>query len=134
MGWAQWHAALIWLALVGDAAAHDWYKGKTDPVRNYQCCGNEDCHPIDSSAVRSTKDGYYVRLPRHWYMHYAQEAEWFIPKERVQSAPDERYHICERLMTSYRTIIPRLKFEAYHRYQWRCFFAPMSTGSIARTR
>lgn len=33
-------------------------------------------------------------------------------------------------MTFYRTIIPHLKFDAYHRFRCTCFFAPMVTGSI----
>lgn len=131
---SQRHVALIWLAFAGNADAHDWYTGKTDPLLQYDCCGNKDCHPIDSSDVRATKDGYYVKLPRPSYMNEPQEAEWFIPRERVQTAPDDRYHICERLVTFYRTIIPHQKFEAYHRFKLMCFFAPMATGSIALSR
>jgi hypothetical protein len=122
--------ALAWLVLPGgDADAHDWYTGKTDPVIHHDCCGNKDCRPIDSNDVRETKDGYFVRL-HPIYQNEPQEAEWFIPRERVQAAPDDRYHICERLMTFYRTIIPHMKFEAYQRYKWTCFFAPTGTGSI----
>lgn len=128
------HVAWVWLALVGDADAHDWYTGKADPVMRYDCCGDKDCHPIDPSDVRATKDGYYVRVPRPTYMNEPQEAEWFIPSERVQTAPDDRYHICERLMTFYRTITPHMKFEAYQRYRWTCFFVPMGTGSITTER
>ncbi|PAQ01475.1 hypothetical protein CIT25_15615 [Mesorhizobium mediterraneum] len=124
------HIALAWLVLPGDADAHDWYTGKTDPVLYYDCCGNKDCHPIDSNDVRMTKDGYFVRLPRPAYLNETQEAELFIPRERVQTSPDDRYHICERLMTFYRTIIPRLEFEAYRRFRWTCFFAPRGTSSI----
>lgn len=29
----------------------------------------------------------------------------------VRAAPDDRYHICERLMTVYRTITPHMRFE-----------------------
>lgn len=123
------HIALAWLMLPGDAEAHDWYTGKTDPVLQYDCCGNKDCHPIDSNDVRMTKDGYFVRL-HPAYLNEPQGAEWFIPRERVQTAPDDRYHICERLMTFSRTIIPRTKFAVYQRYRWTCFFAPQSTGSI----
>lgn len=123
------HSALAWLLLSGDADAHDWYTGKTDPVLHNDCCGNKDCRPIDSNDVRMTKDGYFVRL-HPIYLNERQEAEWFIPRERAQAAPDDRYHICERLMTFYRTVIPHMKFEAYQRYKWTCFFAPMGTGSI----
>ncbi|TIV75047.1 MAG: hypothetical protein E5V79_01965, partial [Mesorhizobium sp.] len=93
--------ALMWLVLASDANAHDWYTGKTDPVLHYDCCGNKDCHPIDSSNVRMTKEGYFVRMQRPTYLNEPQEAEWFIPRDRVQPAPDDRYHICERLMTLY---------------------------------
>jgi hypothetical protein len=42
-------------------------------------------------------------------MNEPQEPEWFIPRERAQASLDDRYHLCERLMTFYRTIIPRTK-------------------------
>ncbi len=131
---SQNHIALMWLALGGHADAHDWYTGRTDPVLHYNCCGNKDCHPINASDIRQTKDGYYVRSPRPAYMNEPQEPEWFIPRERVQEAADDRYHICERLMTFYRTVTPHMNFETYQRYRWTCFFAPMGTGSIARSR
>ncbi|WP_140871538.1 hypothetical protein [Mesorhizobium sp. B2-8-3] len=125
--------ALAWLALIGNAEAHDWYTGKTDPVLHYDCCGGNDCHPIDPSHVRMTKDGYFVRPPRPFYPNEPQEPEWFIPRERVQTSPDDQYHICERLMTFYRTLTPHMSFEAYHRFRWTCFFAPPGTGSIGRS-
>lgn len=125
--------ALMWLVLASDANAHDWYTGKTDPVLHYDCCGNKDCHPIDPDDVRATKDGYYVRLPRPAYMNDPQQEEWFVPRERVQAAPDDRYHVCERLVTFYRTIMPHMKFETYRRFRWTCFFAPRGTSSIAQT-
>ncbi|TIS49863.1 hypothetical protein [Mesorhizobium sp.] len=134
MAQMQWLIALISLVLASDANAHDWYTGKTDPVLHYDCCGNKDCHPIDSSNVRMTKDGYFVRMPRPTYLNEPQEAEWFIPRDRVQPAPDDRYHICERLMKFYRTITPHMKFEAYQRFRWTCFFAPPGTSSIAARR
>ncbi|RWA70944.1 hypothetical protein [Mesorhizobium sp.] len=130
----QTTTAVMWLVLAGEANAHDWYTGKTDPVLHYDCCGNKDCHPIDPSYVRMTKDGYFVSMPRPTYLNEPQEAEWFIPRERVQAAPDDRYHICERLMTFYRTITPHMKFEAYQRFRWTCFFAPPGTSSIAASR
>lgn len=117
------------IVLPGNADAHDWYTGTTDSVLHYDCCGNKDCHPIDSSNVRMAKEGYFVRL-HPAFLNESTEAEWFIPRERVQPSPDDRYHICERLMTFYRTIIPHMKFKAYQRYQWMCFFAPVGTGSI----
>lgn len=114
----------MWLAFTPDADAHDWYTGKTDPLLKYDCCGNKDCHPIDAKDVRVTKDGYYVKLPRPSYMNDPQEEEWFIPRERAQASQDDRYHLCERLMTFFRTIIPHMKFEAYHRLKLTCFFVP----------
>jgi hypothetical protein len=126
--------AIAWFVLAGDADAHDWYTGKKDPVIQYDCCGGKDCRPIDSRDVRETKDGYFVRLPRPSYLNEPQETEWFIPRERVQEAPDDRYHLCERLMTFYRTITPHMKFEVYHRFNWTCFFAPKGTSSIEHVR
>jgi len=67
-------------------------------------------------------------------MNEPQEPEWFIPRERAQASPDDRYHLCEHLMTFYRTIIPHMKFEAYQRYRWRCFFVPKGTSSIEKGR
>lgn len=124
MGQSQRHIALVWLILAGDAEAHDWYTGKTDPVLHYNCCGNKDCHPIDSSDVRATKDGYYIRLTRPTYMNEPQGREWFIPRERVQATPDDRYHICERLMTFDLSQIPA--------HPWRGRDAP--SGVAPRTR
>ena len=134
MGLPRRRIALACLVLSGNADAHDWYTGKKDPVMQSDCCGNKDCHPIDPSEVRETKDGYYVRVPRPAYMNEPQEPEWFIPRERTQASPDDRYHLCEHLMTFYRTIIPHMKFEAYQRYRWRCFFAPKGTSSFERGR
>ncbi|WP_189553306.1 hypothetical protein [Mesorhizobium sp. M8A.F.Ca.ET.021.01.1.1] len=122
--------ALALLVLAADADAHDIYTGKKDPVMQADCCGNKDCHPIDANQVRETKDGYYVRSSHPAYMNESQEPEWFIPRSRVQASPDDRYHLCEHLMTFFRTIIPHTKFEAYERYNWRCFFAPKGTSSI----
>ena len=120
--------ALAGLLFAGDADAHDWYTGKKDPVLQYDCCGNKDCYPIDSRAVRETKDGYYVRLPRPAYLNEPQEPEWFIPRERAQASLDDHYHLCERLMTFYRVIIPHTKFQAYYRFRWTCFFVPKGTS------
>lgn len=112
-----------WLALIGQAAAHGWYTEKTDPVLHYKCCGNEDCHPLDSGDVRSARDGgYFVRQSQPFYRNDPPTGEWYIPKDRVQAAPDDRYHICEPLVPAYR--VGKLK------RRWTCFFAPMSTSSI----
>ena len=124
--------ALAWLVLAGNADAHDIYTGKKDPVMQSDCCGNKDCHPIDANQVRETKDGYYVKLSRPAYMNEPQDLEWFIPRERVQASPDDRYRLCERLMPFYRTILPHMNFEAEQRYKWRCFFAPKGTSSIGK--
>lgn len=134
MGKLQNQVSLTWLALAGNADAHEWYTGKEDPVLHYDCCGNKDCHPLDPRDVRETKDGYYVRLHRPASMNEPQEPEWFIPRQRVQASLDDHYHLCERLMTFYRTVIPHLKFEAYQRFRWSCFFAPKGTSSIKQAR
>src|SRR5437899_12426927 len=94
--------SLIGLVLSFDADAHDWYSGKTDPVLHFKCCGNKDCHPIDSSDVRSTRDGFYVKQPQPYSRNDPPTGEWFIPRERVQAAPDERFHICESLVPTFR--------------------------------
>ncbi|RAZ78432.1 hypothetical protein DPM35_07635 [Mesorhizobium atlanticum] len=129
MAQSKRYFALASLALLGNAEAHEWYTGKTDPVLHYNCCGGKDCHPIDPDYVRMSKDGYFVRPPRPFYLN---EPQWFIPRTRVQTSPDDQYHICERLMTFYRSPAPHMSFETYHRFRWTCFFAPRGTGSIAR--
>ncbi|CDX21712.1 hypothetical protein MPLB_210014 [Mesorhizobium sp. ORS 3324] len=77
-----------------------------------------------------TKEGYFVRLHRPFYLNDPQQGEWFIPRERVQTSPDDRYHICERLVTFYRSTTPHMKYQTYHRFRWTCFFAPPGTSSI----
>lgn len=64
MAWVQRNLAVLCLVLAGDANAHSWYTSRTDPVLHLKCCGDHDCHPVDSSYVRSTLEGYYVRQPR----------------------------------------------------------------------
>lgn len=114
--------AFVWVILAGNANAHDWYAGKTDPVLHFRCCGNRDCHPIESSDVRPTKDGYYVKQPEPSSRNDPPTGEWFIPRDRVQAAPDERYHICESLFPTFRV--------GRYKMRWTCFFAPLGTGSI----
>jgi hypothetical protein len=103
-----------------DATAHDWCTGTTDPVLHSKCCGDRDCHPIGSDKVRETPDGYYVRQPEPISRNDPPTGEWFIPKNRVQAAPDDHYHICEMLFPAVR--IGRV------RMRWMCFFAPRGTS------
>ncbi|TIV61851.1 hypothetical protein [Mesorhizobium sp.] len=118
--------SLLWLAPVGQSDVHGWYTDKTDPVLHYKCCGNEDCHPIDPDDVRPARDGgYFVKQPQPFYRNDPPTGEWYIPKDRVQTAPDDRYHICEPLVPTNR--VGRLK------RRWTCFFAPMGTSSATRT-
>jgi len=123
MGQPQRRIALICLVLAGDANAHGWYSGKTDPVLNLKCCSDHDCHPIDPSDVRSARQGYYVKQPQPYSRNDPPTGEWFIPWDRVQTAPDDQYHICENLY-------PTLRVGRY-RMRWTCFFAPRATGSIS---
>ena len=116
MGRPQRRIALICLVLAGDANAHSWYSGKTDPVLHLKCCGDHDCHPIASSDVRATPDGYYVKQPKPYSRNDPPTGEWFVPRDRVQAAPDDQYHICEMLYPTYR--------EGHNRMRWMCFFAP----------
>ena len=94
--------SLVWLVLSFDADAHDWYSDKTDPVLHFKCCGNRDCHAIASSDVRTARDGYFVKQPQPYARNDPPTGEWFIPRERVQVAPDDRFHICESLMPTFR--------------------------------
>lgn len=45
----RYFALLIGLMLSGPAAAHDWY-----PT---ECCGGQDCAPVDSASMVPTPDG-----------------------------------------------------------------------------
>lgn len=120
-------ASLIWLIPTVAADAHDWYTDKTDPVLHWKCCGDRDCHPLDADDVRKAEGGgYFVKQPQPYHRNDPPTGEWFIPRERVQVAPDERYHICETLVPTNR--VGKLTM------RWVCFFAPMSTSSIGRGR
>lgn len=121
----QRQIALMWLALAADADAHDWYTDKTDPILHSKCCGNNDCHPLDPDDVRPAKDGYFVRQPHPYHRNDPPTGVWFIPKERVQAAPDGKFHICAALVPTRRV--------GRYRMRWMCFFAPMGTSSIARS-
>ncbi|MFI0842374.1 hypothetical protein [Mesorhizobium sp. IMUNJ 23232] len=124
---------LLWLALAGEAGAHDWYTDKIDPVLHSKCCGNRDCHSLNPDDVRSAKGGgYFVRQPVPHYRNDPPVGEWFIPKERVQTAPDDRYHICEALVPINRFVSPYSDVETDYRLRWMCFFAPMGTSSIRK--
>src|SRR5580765_1616098 len=102
MGRSQRYLASALLLLGGDANAHSWYSGKTDPVLHLNCCSERDCHPIASRDVRSTRQGYYVKQPQPYARNDPPTGEWFIPWDRVQVAPDDRYHICETLYPTFR--------------------------------
>src|SRR5262245_55490942 len=116
-------AALICVVLIGDAGAHSWYTGKTDPVLHRKCCGNRDCHALNDSDVRPAPGGgVFVRQPEPYSRDDPPTGEWFIPKERVQASEDNRYHICAMLVPTNR--------EGRLVTRWTCFFAPMNSTSI----
>lgn len=123
MGRFLGHLAWACLVSASHANAHSWYSGKTDPVLHLECCGGHDCHPVTSSDVRSTPEGYYVRQPQPYARNDPPTGEWFVPRDRVQSAPDDKYHICENLYPTYR--VGKL------RMRWTCFFAPRTTASLS---
>jgi hypothetical protein len=112
--------AWVCLILAGDASAHSWYSDRIDPVLHVKCCSDHDCHPVDSNDVRSTEEGYYVKQPKPYSRNDPPTGEWFIPRDRVQAAPDDRYHICEILYPTFR--------EGRYRMRWTCFFAPRGTS------
>lgn len=64
---------LLLLAMMGSAAAHDWY-----PT---ECCSEKDCAIISDSQVREVRDGFLI-------------GEEFFPRARSRQSPDENYHIC----------------------------------------
>lgn len=123
MGRLEQLIASISVVLAGNANAHSWYSGKTDPVLHLECCGGHDCHPVTSSDVRSAPEGYYVRQPQPYSRNVPPTGEWFVPRDRVQSSPDDNYHICENLYPTYRV--------GQLRMRWTCFFAPRTTASIS---
>jgi hypothetical protein len=121
-------ASLIWLVLIVDADAHDWYTGKSDPVMHWKCCGKRDCRPLDNDEVRPARDGsgYFVKQPEPYSRNDPPTGEWFVPKDRVQASEDNQFHICETLVPTGR--VGKL------RMSWMCFFAPMSTSSIEQAQ
>ena len=44
------------------AQAHDWYTGKQDPYTHSDCCGEKDCHPIETAyrVQQSADDRYHI--------------------------------------------------------------------------
>ena len=119
---------LLCLALGGEADAHDWYSNKKDPVLHLKCCGDPDCRPVHPDHVRPTKDGGYFVMRPFSYWSDPPAREWFVPKERVQEAPDDQYHICEAVVPTKRG---PSDIATEYRLGWTCFFAPRGTSSIA---
>lgn len=69
--------ALAFLLAAVPAFAHDWY--------DYSCCSDKDCRPIPSSAVKATKDGYYVTIN-------GRTMAYSSPKLKVSQ--DDQFHLC----------------------------------------
>ena len=59
------------------AFGHDWY--------HYECCNDKDCRPIPSSAVKATKDGYYVTIN-------GRTMAYSSPK--LKRSQDDQFHLC----------------------------------------
>ena len=117
---------MLGLALCGEAAAHEWYTDKTDPVLGWKCCGQADCRPLDPDEVSPAEGGGYFVTRPFSYWSDPPERGWFIPRDRVQIAPDDRYHICEAVVP-----IKPSQPDPVYALRWTCFFAPMGTSSIA---
>ena len=94
-------ALLVVGALLQPSLAHDWYKGKKDPVTRRDCCDRTDCEAVDPNIVRSLPGGNF-RVGR-----------FFIPRNRVQKSEDNNYHLCRRKLNP-------------NSNAWLCFFAPQS--------
>jgi hypothetical protein len=69
------------------AMAHDWYSGLRAPDGS-PCCGETDCHKLDSSQVRRAPDGRLeLLIVGHWLP---------VPFEAILSikSPDGHVHAC----------------------------------------
>lgn len=87
-----------------------------------------DCSNNANSTCSATMA---ARVRASW--RNRQDASADYPTPAIHAAREAAVlarDICERLMTFYRTIIPHMKFEAYQRCRWTCFFAPKGTSSI----
>ena len=105
--------ALVLVALAGTPAqAHDWYTGRQDPYTHSDCCGNEDCHRVETKDVRQLPNGDYVYLPYRWT----------IPRYRALEGADDHYHICVKSKEL------KLKGQPKIWSGWLCFFIPLHTS------
>jgi len=108
---------VILVTLAGTPAqAHDWYTHKQDPYTHSDCCGGEDCHPIEADDIRQLPNGDYVYTPYRWT----------IPRYRAQQSADDQYHICVTTK-----VLEELKGRPEMLRGWTCFFIPPHTSSIA---
>src|SRR4051812_33293357 len=86
----RWQTALPALAFglsvgCGNAGAHDhWinHGNYTDPLFKWRCCGDNDCNPVDPSALAATNDGY--KLP----------SGEVIPYSRSLISEDQHAYVC----------------------------------------
>lgn len=103
---APWWVLLIiaWVCLlIADRAmAHDWYSSTSDPVTTANCCGGDDCAPVDPAWVTSVPEGYRLRMSvaeaRTVNPNASAPIDAVIPWSRVQAPPnaDHEFYACIR--------------------------------------
>jgi hypothetical protein len=112
-------AGLFATFLASSVAAHDWYEGTSDPLTKKSCCGGFDCREIPASDIEALPNGGF-RFKRYGY---------YIPPARVQTSPDDHYHLCDStaLLSSPLRGPERSELPSYLK-RWTCFFAPRLTN------
>jgi hypothetical protein len=83
----------------GAAVAHNWWGGgkEVDENTKSQCCGQNDCHEIDSNLVRTNGAGYDIDLSGfEWFFPNRARGKGLIhvPQERVAPSRDGSWWVC----------------------------------------
>lgn len=115
--------ALIALALLASPAlAHSWYSDRMDPKFRNNCCGGQDCAPLDTRYITVTPDGYVhvsldVAAARAINPQRREPFEAIIDPDRIQVSDDGRWHIC----------IMGHEVPSDSRHGYYCIFAPANS-------
>lgn len=105
------------MLLTPPAHGHDWFKGKSDPVTNWSCCGGNDCKEVPEEmlvlgVIQEVQGGYLVQLTgaqAQFFNGSKQPIRQMIPWARVQPSETMTFAIC--IVGS----------------DVRCFFAPQTS-------
>lgn len=115
------------MACAGQAAAHDWFVGKRDPVTGGSCCttaanaASGDCAQLKIEPGVLTGDdsglGYRLRLTAEQASrinpHRKTPVDTLIPWDRIQESYDGKFYVC----------IPNQRLESMMA-DFYCFWGP----------